>query len=145
MKASITIDKAKIKRHFKKDLLTRNEKIRGGISIGNRFAYLLSAVLLLAGIALKSIPLLIFLMIMALGAVVLPFHPFCLGYNYLLKRLMSDPQTLPDSAHLKFIYGIAALWIGMIVILYLNKMGLSGDLVAFALAGIMGVKGNTVE
>ena len=93
------------------------------LAFGNRFAYILCSVLIFIGVTTASIPILCFMMIVALYGVLLPHHPFDYIYNHLLSRLMNKPKLPPRSIQIKFACSIATVWLAMTVgLFYLDYM-----------------------
>lgn len=98
------------------------------LAFGNRFAFILCAVLLFIGIALASIPILFTLMGLSFLAIILPYHPFDYFYNYVLRYRLNKPKLPGRSSQLRFACSIAIAWIAVHIYFFYNGQMLAGYL-----------------
>ena len=88
-------------------------------AFGNRFAFVLCGSIVALGVALADIRVLAAMTIIALGGVLLPYHPFDYLYNAVVAKLLNKPQLPPRSVQLKFSCLVATVWlIGTIGLFY---------------------------
>jgi hypothetical protein len=102
-------------------------------AVGNRFAYQLCTLLFTIGLVLTSIPVLAVAAVIALLAVILPYHPFDYLYNYSLRHWLDRPKLPSRTAQAKFACGIAAIWLGIIIFLFQASLFVWG----YVLGGIL--------
>jgi hypothetical protein len=104
-------------------------KIRFGI----RFAYSANTLLVAIGLATRSIILLALVMVMAAIGIVLHYHPFDYLYNSFLRKMIKRPK-LPRRPHQnKFTFGLATVWLAIIIVLFLSGLDTAG----YILGGIL--------
>jgi rhodanese-related sulfurtransferase len=89
-------------------------------AVGNRFAYQMCMLLFATGLILTSVPILTVAAIIALLAVILPYHPFDYLYNYIVRYWINRPQLPHRTNQARFACGIASVWLGVIVYLFYN-------------------------
>ena len=102
-------------------------------AVGNRFAYQLCTILFTIGIILTNIPILFAAAIIALLAVILPYHPFDYLYNYTVRQWLCRPKLPRRTAQAKFACGIAAVWLALIIFLFESSFFVWG----YVLGGIL--------
>lgn len=78
-----------------------NQEI-SAFAFGNRFAYVICASLVAIGVITANIPILLVLILVAFGAVILPYHPFDYIYNFPVRQWLKKPKLPPRSRQLKF-------------------------------------------
>ncbi|NRA10782.1 MAG: DUF4395 family protein [Crocinitomicaceae bacterium] len=96
------------------------------LAFGNRFAFILCAVLLCIGVALANIPILLTLMGLSFLAIVLSYHPFDYIYNNVLRGPLNKPRLPHRSPQLKFACSIAIGWIAVHIYFFYNGQMLAG-------------------
>lgn len=86
---------------------------------GIRFAYWLCASFVALGIILNSIPVLVFALLAALGAVIHNRHPFDYIYNNGVRQLLNKPKSPKRAIQGKIACGLASVHIiGIILSFY---------------------------
>ncbi|UCH48701.1 MAG: DUF4395 family protein [Betaproteobacteria bacterium] len=93
---------------------------------GLPFAYQMCFTVTLIGIVLQSIPVLAVAMVAALGAVVLPKHPFDYLYDVTLGPPRNKPKLPRRSAQGRFACAIATLWLGATIYLFASGSNVAG-------------------
>ncbi len=102
-------------------------------AVGNRFAYQMCTLLFLTGLILTNIPILTISAVIALMAVILPYHPFDYLFNYSIRHLFNRPKLPKRTVQSKFACGIAAIWLSIIIYLFYIEYFLWG----YFLGGIL--------
>jgi len=111
------------------------------LAFGNRFAYILCAIVVFFGVAMANVPLLSFMTVVAFFGIVLPNHPFDYIYNLFVRKLIRKPKLPPRSKQVKFACLIATLWLVLTMVLFFFKYRIGG----YVLGGILFVLAFTVS
>ena len=88
------------------------------LAFGHRFALIACTTILGFGVATANVPILAGIAIVALGGVILPYHPFDYIYNYVLSGILNRPKQPPRSKQLKFACVIATMGISGTALLF---------------------------
>lgn len=96
------------------------------LAFGNRFAFIICSALVGLGVATAHIPILAAMALIALGGVILPYHPFDYIYNHVVSGLLNKPKLPPRSKQLKFACIIATTWLSGTIFLFYGSYALAG-------------------
>jgi hypothetical protein len=94
---------------------------------GIRFAYGLCITLVALGLIFNSIPVLLFIALIALVGAFPPNHPFDYLYNHGVRQLLNKPKLPPRSNQGRFACGIAAVWLTVTIYLLYNDYLIAGN------------------
>lgn len=93
---------------------------------GIRFAYFMCGSLVLLGLLLTNLEILVTAMIIAFLGTLPPYHPFDYFYNYVIRHLIKKPKMPPRSNQGRFACGIAAFWLGGVILLFYIGLNIWG-------------------
>ncbi|RKD85073.1 DUF4395 family protein [Mangrovibacterium diazotrophicum] len=88
------------------------------LAFANKFPVVICATLLAIGVALASIPILSFLLLVSFLSLILPYNPFDYLYNFGVRKLINKPFLPPRSRQFKFACTLATLWISLHIFLF---------------------------
>jgi len=114
-----------------------------GLAFGNRFAYIVCTSVVAVGVATAHIPTLAVMMVVALGGVVLPYHPVDYIYNHVLRGMLNKPELPPRSKQLKFACIIATLWLGATIYMFYAGHVMAGYVLGWLLVAVAGTVATT--
>lgn len=103
---------------------------------GIRFAYYVCGLLVIVGLLTADTRVLSVAMFVALLGTLPPYHPFDYLYNYVIRHLIHKPKMPPRSSQGRFACGIAAVWLGGVLYLFLNDLHLWGYLAGWILVSV---------
>jgi hypothetical protein len=104
-----------------------------GHRFGIRFAYYLCGSLVLIGLVLKSIPLLVLMLGVAIWGMFPPRHPLDYVFNGVVRNIVGKPKLLPRAGQGRFACMMASILLaGIVVCFFYGK-----DMAAYILGGAM--------
>lgn len=123
------LSRSRINRLKAQGYLKHSDKEISELAFGNRFAFIICSTLVGLGVATANVPILVGMALIALGGVILPYHPFDYIYNHIVSGLIDRPKLPPRSKQLKFACIIATVWLAGTVFLFYSGFMTSGYIV----------------
>ncbi|SIN84145.1 DUF4395 family protein [Algoriphagus halophilus] len=127
------LSRARIKRLKAQGYLNHTDGEICELAFGHRFALISCTTLVGIGVAAANVPILVGMAFVALGGIILPYHPFDYIYNYFLSSPLKRRKIPPRSKQLKFACTIAAIGLSLTAWLFYHGQNLAGYLVGGSL------------
>ena len=93
---------------------------------GNRTSFIMSTLVLAAGVGLSSIEILALLLICNILGFILPIHPFDWLYNKVLAKRWRRPALPNRSEQIKFAFMLTSIWLLTTIYLFYSEFTLAG-------------------
>lgn len=126
MKQQTILSRTRINRLKAQGYLNHSDSEISELAFGNRFAFIICSSILALGVIMANVPILATMAVVALGGVILPYHPFDYVYNHVLSGIMNKPKLPPRSKQLKFACVIATVWLLGTIFLFYSGLTVAG-------------------
>lgn len=103
------------------------------LALGHRFAIRVCTTLVGIGVVTANIPILVGMTLVALGGVILPYHPFDYIYNHLLSRRLNKTKVPPRSKQFKFACVVASTGLSITSFLFYMDYTTAGYILGVSL------------